>query len=100
MERLPALERACGSDRWTLTRVDVDRSENAEEVERFHVRAVPTTSLVDEHGHETLRLVGYQTEARLRDALEREVQIACAEPRSPSAAPVEQAPTCEVGGTC
>jgi hypothetical protein len=57
----------------------------------------PTTSLVDEHGHETLRLVGYQPQARLREALEREVQVACADARSPSDA-LEAMPTCEVGG--
>ena len=97
---LPALERACASARWTLTRIDVDRSENADTVARYDVHAVPTTSLVDADGHEHLRLIGFQPEARLREAIEGQLRIACSDDGSPPDVPVEGMPTCEIGNTC
>jgi cytochrome c-type biogenesis protein len=97
---LPDVERACASEHWTLTPIDVDRPENAETVAQFDVRAVPTTSLLDESGHERLRLVGFQPEARLREALEREVQVACADDGPAAEVPTDGMPTCEVGRAC
>ena len=98
---LPALERACGPDRWMLTKVDVDRPENASTVEGANVRAVPTVSLRDPHGREVLHLVGYQSQERLREALEHEAGASCAnvDPEAPSEPTVDGA-TCEVGKAC
>ncbi len=97
---LPAIRRACASDRWTLTRIDVDRRDNAATVARFGVRAVPTTSVVDADGRETLRLVGFQPATRLREALERQLDVPCADDEATPDAPVETMPTCEVGKAC
>lgn len=99
---LPALEEACRSERWTLSRIDVDRAENLRILERFNVRAVPTVSLLDRHGHEIVHLVGYQSAVRLREALERDVQVACADvdtapPSDPGAI---DGPACDVGKLC
>jgi hypothetical protein len=82
-----------------LTRIDVDRAENAQTVERFNVRALPTVTLIDAHGHETTRLVGYQPEGRLRDALQHEIRLACAA-SGPAPDVPEEIPACEVGRTC
>ncbi|MCC7194658.1 MAG: thioredoxin fold domain-containing protein [Gemmatimonadaceae bacterium] len=75
---LPGLAEACRSSRWRLVSVDVDRSENRALVERFHVRAVPTLSLLDERGEEVEHLIGLQTPAHLREAIERTMAVACA----------------------
>lgn len=97
---LPALERACRSDRWTLSKIDVDRAENVRMLEQFNVRAVPTVSLLDEHGHEIVNLLGYQSEARLREALEHDVQVACAGVEPPSEPQAIEEPACNVGKVC
>jgi len=100
---LLALERDCKSDRWLLTRIDVDRVENATVSERFNVRAVPTTSLIDAQGHEVLHLVGFRSSEQLRAALEREIRVACAksDARPPTAdGDVTEGRVCEVGKPC
>jgi len=100
---LLALERDCKSDRWTLTRIDVDQVENATVSERFNVRAVPTTSLIDVQGHEVLHLVGYRSPQTLREALEHEIRVACAESdaRPPAADDgAAEGRVCEVGKPC
>lgn len=99
---LPALERDCRSNRWALVPVDVDRPENGSLVARFAVHAIPTLSLVDEHGDETEHLVGFQSAARLRQAIEQHLAIACAADTSPH--PGDESgtgeSTCSVGKAC
>lgn len=69
MERyLPDFEKSCASKAFRFSRVDVDQAENSSAAERFNIRAVPVVSVFDDQGREVLHLVGYQTEARLRDA--------------------------------
>lgn len=99
---LPALERACASAGWTLVRIDVEQPANGSLLERFAVRAVPTTSLLDAHGREIRRLVGYQEPDVLREVLEREVQLACAEAvaGAPLGGEGSDAATCDVDRMC
>lgn len=98
---LPALERDCGGDRWALVKIDVDRAENATAMERFSVRAVPTVSLLDARGEEVVHLVGYQSEARLRQAVEHGIEVACASVDSaPPWVPGAREPTCTIGKAC
>ncbi len=99
---LPALERDCRSEHWTLTRIDVDHAENAPLIQRFNVQAVPTTSLVDADGHEVLRLVGYRSPEDLRGMLEREVHVACAgaDELSPADDGAAEMRACDIGKTC
>jgi len=97
---LPTIQRECASDQWAVTRIDVDRGDNAATVARFAVRAVPTTSLLDEHGRETLRLVGFQPVATLREAIESQLAVPCADDNAAPEAPIDGMPTCEVGHVC
>ena len=78
MERfLPDFEKTCISDQFEFVRVNVDLPENAVAANRFNVRAVPTISLISPNGHEVVHLVGYQSEARLRDAAETSTKMLC-----------------------
>jgi cytochrome c-type biogenesis protein len=101
-KELPALEHDCEPDRWKLVPIDVDQTENAAMLDRFNVHVVPTMSLVDARGREALHLVGYQSPDRLRQALEREIEIACTGADVPPPAddgPVEGR-ACDVGKAC
>ncbi len=99
---LPKLQRDCRSEGLELARINVDRAENAPAIDRFAVRAVPTVSLLGQGGEEIVRLVGYQTEAALREAVQRGTRIACAGAASPSAPDrgAVEASTCAVGKPC
>ncbi len=98
---LPALERDCSAAHLEIVRVDVDRAENAAAVARFQIRAVPTISILNPQGHEVRHLVGYQSEAHLRQAAEDAAPIACAR-RDPGPAPLEpeQDSTCALHKVC
>lgn len=97
------LKMDCDTDRLVLVKIDVDRAENAPAVDRFAVRAVPTVSLVDQTGDEIARLVGYRTEAALRDAVQHGTRVAYAGSGSPPASDrggTAEAPACAVGRSC
>jgi cytochrome c-type biogenesis protein len=97
---LPAIVRACGSDRWALTTIDVDRIENARIVAGANVRAVPTVTVRDERGNEVARLVGYRSEAQLREVVERDLGAECAAPEAAPEPPLVDGAACQVHERC
>lgn len=54
-------------------RFDIESDESTEWVEKFKVRAVPTTLLIDENGEEIVKLSGSMNEASLRTVIDRYV---------------------------
>jgi cytochrome c-type biogenesis protein len=85
---LPEFEKSCSSSNFELIRINVDHPENSKSSSHFGVRAVPTIALVNAKGDELVHLVGYQTQARLREAARAVTQLACAkEDLAPSRAP-------------
>ncbi|MCM2277881.1 MAG: thioredoxin domain-containing protein [Oligoflexia bacterium] len=100
---LPGLERDCASEAFRFSRIDVGAPENAAIADRFKVRAVPTVSLLAPDGSELLRLVGYQTEGRLRDAARSTAGLLCARTERGEALPapdLKQEQACSVGKAC
>jgi len=76
-EYLPELEADCSKENFELVRINVDRPENGFAARSFNVRAVPTLSILNDRGDETVHLVGYQTRARLLEALRTTSKLAC-----------------------
>lgn len=78
-EYLPEFEAECVSDTFRFKRVNVGRRSGAALAARFNVRVVPTISVLNANGQEIMRLVGYQSEARLREAARAVVSVACSD---------------------
>ncbi|HAR42812.1 MAG TPA: hypothetical protein DCS07_09330 [Bdellovibrionales bacterium] len=76
-EYLPALEEDCSRENFELIRVNVDQPQNSFAARSFNVKAVPTTSILNDRGDEVVHLVGYQTQSRLLDALRTTSKLSC-----------------------
>lgn len=74
---LPGIEQDCNSDSFQLVRVNVGDLRNSPAADRFQVHAVPTISVLNSAGDEVVRLVGFQTESRLREAAKAVGQVVC-----------------------
>lgn len=78
MERyLSEFENQCSSKNFQFSRVNVGWPGNAQASERYQVRAVPQISVFDGEGREVIHLIGYQTEARLREAARSITGLVC-----------------------
>lgn len=108
MERyLPEFEKSCTSSHFELVRINVDLPENSRVASHFGIRAVPTTALLTDRGAEVVRLVGYQTQSRLRDAARTVTKVECA--KGDTSAPLNldeklrlpgEKTSCDVGAAC
>lgn len=74
---LPEMSDTCSKENFALIRINVDRPENSQAAQTYHVKAVPTLSVLNDRGDEVIHLVGYQTQARLLDALRTTSRFAC-----------------------
>lgn len=104
---LPEFEKDCTADGFSFVRVNTDSSENFVAATKFQIRAVPTISLIAADGTEVSRLIGYQTQARLREAAQALNKVACRtepskedRPEMPGLKSPEPGLTCHVGESC
>lgn len=95
---LPTLEKECQSQGFQIVRVNVELPENQAIAARFNVRAVPTISLLSANGEELARSVGYQSETKLRQAINLLPKMSCNQSAFPQSRPPE--PNIEEGKSC
>lgn len=74
---LPSLEKECESQGFQIVRINVELPENQEIANRFKVRAVPTISMLSRTGEELAHSVGYQSEVKLRQAINLLPKMTC-----------------------
>lgn len=67
---MPALERDCQSNNFQIVRINAEKAENQQLAQQFHVTAVPTMSLISPKGEEMAHTVGYQSRAKLEQAIQ------------------------------
>lgn len=85
-EFLPDFEKHCETENFEIFKINVNRIENFAAAQLYHVKAVPTISILNHQGDEVVHLVGYQSQSRLLDAVRTTSQLACKNvaPHSPS----------------
>lgn len=99
---LPEIEKECVSKNFQLIRVNVDDPANQALANKYRVRAVPTISLQAKDGSEIAYSVGYQSEIKLRQAINMLPEVQCAQlekAMSPSQMIYREGQSCEENGS-
>lgn len=99
---LPEIEKECASKNFQLVRINVDDPMNQALANKYRVRAVPTMSLQAKDGSELAYTVGYQSEIKLRQAIDMLPEVRCAQHKVVQPPPTQmlyqQGQSCEDSG--